>query len=209
MLRVVAGETVGGLAMVVLGVGVGAIVRVVAGRTAGRRPLPGSCEAACAAAALVAVSITTGAAVVGAAMFGWWCVCLSTVDLLVRRLPNVLTLGGAGTILGVAAATGHGRAAFAGALLLAAPLLITHLAVPRSVGAGDVKLALGLGAVTGLAGPSAVLLGALLPPVLTAGAALFLRLRETRRGGARAAPRVLPHGPSMCAAAALAAISTG
>ncbi|WP_367889058.1 hypothetical protein [Rhodococcus pyridinivorans] len=88
-----AGETVGELAMVVLGVGVGAIVRVVAGRTAGRRPLPGSCEAACAAAALVAVSITTGAAVVGAAMFGWWCVCLSAVDLLVRRLPNVLTLG--------------------------------------------------------------------------------------------------------------------
>ncbi|WP_346243117.1 hypothetical protein [Rhodococcus pyridinivorans] len=88
-------------------------------------------------------------------------------------------------------------------------MLITHLAVPRSVGAGDVKLALGLGAVTGLAGPSAVLLGALLPSVLTAGASLFLRLREARRGGVRAAPRVLPHGPSMCAAAALAVISTG
>jgi len=209
MLRVVTGET-GVLAMMVLGAGVGAIVRMVVGRTAGRRPPPGLCEAACAAVALVAVSVTTGtAAAVGAAMFGWWCVCLSAVDLLVRRLPNVLTLGGATTILGVAAATGLGRAAFAGAFLLAAPLLVTHLAVPRSMGAGDVKLALGLGAVTGLAGPSAVLVGALLPPVLTAGAALFLRLREAGRGGACAAPRALPHGPSMCAAAALAVISTG
>ncbi|MBS9372488.1 prepilin peptidase [Rhodococcus sp. B50] len=193
----------------VLGSGAGVIVRISAGRLARRRPPPALCELACAGVALVAVSATAGATTIGAAVFGWWCVCLSTVDVLVRRLPNVLTLGGAGAILGVAAATGHGRAAFAGALLLAAPLLITHLVVPRSLGAGDVKLALGLGAVTGLAGPGAVILVALLPPVLTAGAALFLRLRAIVRGGGEATPQVLPHGPSMCAAAVLASIPMG
>ncbi|MFX1757644.1 prepilin peptidase [Rhodococcus sp. As11] len=203
------GEATGVLATAVLGLGAGVIVRISAGLLARRRPPPGLCELACAGVALVVVAATAGATTIGVMVFGWWCVCLSTVDLLVRRLPNVLTLGGAGAILGVAAATGQGRAAFAGALLLAAPLLITHLTVPRSLGAGDVKLALGLGAVTGLAGPSAVLLGALLPPVLTAGAALFLRFRAAGRGGARVVPRALPHGPSMCAAAALASIVPG
>jgi len=158
---------------------------------------------------MLAATVATGAGIIAAALFGWWCVCASTVDLLARRLPNTLTLGGAAAALVAATATGHGRSALAGALLLTVPLLVAHLVAPWSLGAGDVKLALGLGAVTGTTGPGAVLLAALLPSVLTVLAALVVRLRERHRRTQGSGPRGLPHGPSMCVAAVTASILTG
>lgn len=124
---------------------------------------------------------------------GSWLLALSVVDLRRHRLPNVLTLPGAAAVLTVAALTGHGPAALTGALALALGYLVVHLLSPAGMGAGDVKLAVGVGALTGAFGAPAWLLAALGAPLLTAGWGL-----ATRR-------RVLPHGPAMCLATALAA----
>ena len=61
------------------------------------------------------------------------------------------------------------------------------------MGAGDVKLALGLGALTGAFGADVWLLGAVGAPALTALFGLLARVRT------------LPHGPSMCVASLAAA----
>lgn len=184
-------------------------MRVCAARLAGTRPRRGACEAVCAAGAATAATASTWPGAAGLALLIWWCVCAGCVDVLVRRLPNVLTLGGGAVIVTAAVAAGHGRAAVAGAVLLAAPLLVVHLVSPRSLGGGDVKLAIGLGAAAGVAGAPAWLLTALLPPLPTAVAALIVLARSRR-----AAPRgpravVVPHGPSMCAATVLALLVTG
>ena len=195
------GETVGVVTAVIIGAASGVGVRAVAGRLAGRRPPPVCCEAVCLLVAVLAGTTSAAAPALATTVFGCWCVCLSTVDLLVRRLPDVLTLGGAGAILGTAAMTGHGREAVIGAVLLATPLCVTHLAAPRSLGAGDVKLAVGLGAVAGTAGPVALLIGALLPPVLTIGAAMVVRVARGRCRRGNLGISTFPHGPSMCVAA--------
>lgn len=123
-----------------------------------------------------------------------WMLMLGAVDLLVRRLPNALTLPGAVVIVSAAVLAGSGRAAVGGALLLAGAYLVLYLAAPSGMGAGDVKLALGLGAATGVAGASAWLFAASLAPMFTAAIGLA-RGRTTRP---------IPHGPSMCAATAVA-----
>jgi leader peptidase (prepilin peptidase) / N-methyltransferase len=122
-----------------------------------------------------------------------WAAALTVHDLRRRRLPNALTLPGAVVILAVAAAHGRGPAAVCGALGLAALYLAVHVVAPGAMGAGDVKLAVGLGALTGAFGADVWLLGALGAPALTA---LF---------GLLAGVRTLPHGPSMCAASLVAA----
>ena len=122
-----------------------------------------------------------------------WAAALTIHDLRRRRLPNALTLPGAVLILGVAATQGRGQAALCGALALAALYLAVHLLAPAAMGAGDVKLAVGLGALTGAFGVDVWLLGALGAPVLTAVVGLLARVRT------------LPHGPSMCAASLAAA----
>ncbi|WP_084530635.1 prepilin peptidase [Nocardia miyunensis] len=126
-----------------------------------------------------------------------WCVLLSVIDLRERRLPDALTGPGAATVLGVAAATGRGTAAALGALLLAAPYLVIHLVFPAAFGAGDVKLALGLGAAAACGGAQVWVWAALTAPVLTALAGVVVRVRGHP---ARAAPadRSIPHGPAMC-----------
>ena len=88
-----------------------------------------------------------------------------------------------------------------GAAALAGLYLTVHLVAPAGMGAGDVKLAVGLGALTGGLGAPVWLLAALGAPVLTAllGTAVALR----RRG--RLAATVVPHGPSMCLASLAAA----
>lgn len=136
-----------------------------------------------------------------------WCVLLSVIDLRDRRLPNALTGAGAVTVLGVAAATGRGTAAIFGALLLAAPYLLIHLVFPAAFGAGDVKLAFGLGAAAACGGAQAWVWAALAAPVLTALAGMLVR---GRGHPARAAPadRALPHGPAMCLATLTALLLT-
>lgn len=122
-----------------------------------------------------------------------WMTALSVFDIRHRRLPNALTLPGAAAILLAAVVTGRGVPALAGAVALSALYLSVHLAAPAAMGAGDVKLAIGLGALTGCFGPDVWFVAALAAPLLTA-------LCGTA-GWARGA-RTVPHGPSMCLAAA-------
>lgn len=123
-----------------------------------------------------------------------WLAALSGYDLLCRRLPNWLTLPGAGAILVCAGVFGRALPAVIGAGVLAAVYLAVHLGAPTGMGAGDVKLALGLGALTGCFGVDVWVVAALGAPLLTAAAGLIARLGWS--------VGTVPHGPSMCAASA-------
>ncbi len=137
-----------------------------------------------------------GAVAVGVCVVGWF-VGLSWYDIRERRLPNWLTVPGAVAILTSAAAAGHGTPAVAGAVSLFAIYLGLHVVAPAAMGAGDVKLAVGIGALTGSFGVDVWVLAALGAPLLTAGWAVVIRVTS--------AERTVPHGPSMCVAAAAAA----
>jgi leader peptidase (prepilin peptidase)/N-methyltransferase len=119
---------------------------------------------------------------------------LSIYDVRQRRLPNALTLPGAVVVLGVAALAGHGSAALFGATALTALYLVVHLIAPTAMGAGDVKLAIGVGGLTGTFGVDVWVLAAVAAPLLTA---LWGILAPRPRSP-------VPHGPSMCVAAAAA-----
>ena len=125
-----------------------------------------------------------------------WLVALSCCDIRARRLPNALTLPGAGVILLAAGVAGRGLPALAGAVALAGVYLFVYLIAPAAMGAGDVKLAIGLGGLAGCFGAGVWFLAALVAPLLTA--LLGLGVRAT--SGASTAP----HGPSMCVATAVA-----
>ncbi|MFJ9588568.1 prepilin peptidase [Streptomyces acidicola] len=93
-------------------------------------------------------------------------VLLTLVDLRVQRLPDPLTLPLAGTalvLLGAAALlpehAGEWRTALFGALALGGFYFLFFLIRPIALGFGDVKLALGLGAVLGWYGWGALFLG--------------------------------------------------
>src|SRR5258705_6169576 len=122
-----------------------------------------------------------------------WFGALTVYDIRQRRLPNALTLPGAAVVLAVAMVTGRGVPALIGALALALLYLGVHLVAPAGMGAGDVKLAIGVGALTGSLGLDAWVLAALTAPLLTAGLAC---VALCRRSGS-----TVPHGPSMCVAA--------
>jgi leader peptidase (prepilin peptidase)/N-methyltransferase len=125
-----------------------------------------------------------------------WFTALSVCDVREQRLPNALTLPGAVVVLVAAAAAGRGPAALAGAAGLAGCYLVIHLISPAGLGAGDVKLAIGVGALAGAFGPDVWLLAALAAPLLTALWAIGAGLRRETGG--------IPHGPSMCVATAAA-----
>ncbi|MCH6168319.1 prepilin peptidase [Pseudonocardia alaniniphila] len=127
----------------------------------------------------------------------WFGVAAGAVDLAHRRLPDALTLPALPAALLLLLPLGptavlHG---LAGAAVAVGAHGAVHLAVPRAMGAGDVKLAAPLGAVLAAAGWPALVLAALLAAALTA--VLGIAGISTRRLGRRAA---LPHGPSMLAA---------
>ena len=94
-------------------------------------------------------------------------------------------------------AAARAAVALLGGLALAGLYLLVHLADPTGIGAGDVKLALGLGALTGAYGFPAWFLGALGAALLTVvvGVVAILRHHST----------CVPHGPSMCVASLAAA----
>lgn len=119
-----------------------------------------------------------------------WMGALSCYDVRQRRLPNLLTLPGAAAILLGGAATGHGPPAIAGAAALGGTYLLVHLLAPAAMGAGDVKLAIGLGGLAGCFGAEVWFLAALGAPPLTALVGVV--------GGVRR----VPHGPAMCLATA-------
>lgn len=140
-----------------------------------------------------------------------WCATLSCIDLRQRRLPNALTMPGAIAVLGYGYAVGRPVAAGLGALLLATPYLFVHVLSPAALGAGDVKLAVGLGAATALGGAQSWVWAALAAPMITASAGVGLLLAQAAR------PRDSPnsdlsvgpvaHGPAMCAASLLALLA--
>ncbi len=129
--------------------------------------------------------------IAGWVVVGLWLLILTIVDVREHRLPNALTLPGAAIVLAVAAGCGRGLPALAGAAALAGCYLVIHLLSPAGMGAGDVKLALGTGALTGAFGPLPWTVAAIGAPVLTV---LFV-IASGRR--------TIPHGPAMCGATAL------
>jgi leader peptidase (prepilin peptidase)/N-methyltransferase len=128
-----------------------------------------------------------------------WFAVLSCYDIRQRRLPNALTLPGAAAVLLACAVAGRVVPALAGAAALAGLYLLVHLAAPAAMGAGDVKLAIGVGGLTGCLGVDVWFLAALAAPLLTA--LLGLGMGAVTTGGVGA----VPHGPSMCLASAGAA----
>ena len=121
-----------------------------------------------------------------------WVLALTVWDLRTHRLPDALTLPPAAIVLAFATAAGHGVAALVGGLGLAACYLVVHLIDPAGMGAGDVTLALGLGALTATFGTTAWTLAAAGAPLLT-----VIWAATTGR-------QAVPHGPAMCAASASA-----
>ncbi|MBO0871203.1 MAG: prepilin peptidase, partial [Micromonosporaceae bacterium] len=113
-----------------------------------------------------------------------------------------------GVLLAVAAAVQHApgsllRAGSGGAVLGLGYLALALVSGGR-LGMGDVKLAALLGVLLGWAGWPAVLLGALLPYVLSGPIVLVLLLaRRVRRG------TQLPFAPPMLAGALLALVLAG
>jgi leader peptidase (prepilin peptidase) / N-methyltransferase len=135
-----------------------------------------------------------GAGVAAVCVLGWL-VALSVYDLCERRLPNWLTMPGAIVILATAAVHGRGAAAALGAVALFALYAVVHLVSPAALGAGDVKLAIGIGALTATFGADVWLLTGLGAQVLTA---LWAVVVVLRRSG-----QTVPHGLSMCLAAVM------
>ncbi len=136
----------------------------------------------------------------------WFAVALTAADLLYRRLPNALTLTAylATAIALTFAARESGDSILWGALLGCLLFLGLHAVIhwwrPRSLGAGDVKLAGTLGAVLG-----AIDLAAL--PMASMGAAvLSLMLRFTRRPAWRTG---VPHGPGLLVSTCVIALFPG
>jgi leader peptidase (prepilin peptidase)/N-methyltransferase len=125
-----------------------------------------------------------------------WLTALSVYDIRERRLPNWLTMPGAAVILATAAIQGRGAAALLGALALFAIYALAHVVSPTAIGAGDVKLAIGIGALTASLGSDVWLLSALGAPLLTGAWAVIEVLRRSAQ--------TVPHGPSMCLAAVTA-----
>jgi leader peptidase (prepilin peptidase) / N-methyltransferase len=125
-----------------------------------------------------------------------WMAALTGYDVRQCRLPNWLTVPGFAVIMLVAAGSRHGPAAALGAAALTTVYLLVHLLAPTAMGAGDVKLALGLGALTGCFGADVWLLAAIAAPLLTAVVGMVARLGWSAT--------TVPHGPSMCLASAAA-----
>jgi len=136
-----------------------------------------------------------GAGAAGVCVLVWF-VVLCWYDVRERRLPNRLTVPGAVAVLTCAAVAGHGVSAAVGAATLFGIYLALHLIVPTGMGAGDVKLAIGIGALTGAFGVDVWALAAMAAPLMTAVWAILARLVS--------AERTVPHGPSMCVTAAVA-----
>ncbi|MQY35494.1 hypothetical protein SRB17_34720 [Streptomyces sp. RB17] len=130
-------------------------------------------------------------------------VLLAVVDFRVQRLPDPLTLplaASALALLGLAALlpehAGHWLTALYGALVLGAGYYALYLINQAGMGFGDVKLAVGMGAVLGWYGWPTVLLGAFAGFLL--GALYGAVLVVVRRAGRKTA---IPFGPFLLAGA--------
>ncbi|MDT0387601.1 prepilin peptidase [Streptomyces sp. DSM 41921] len=132
-------------------------------------------------------------------------VLLTVVDFRVRRLPDPLTLPFAAAALALLGLTalvpehaGEWTTALLGSLALGGGYFVLFLVNPAGMGFGDVKLALGAGAVLGWYGWPTVMLGTFAGFLLGAlyGAALVLTRRATRK-------TAIPFGPFLITGALL------
>ncbi|GGN86082.1 prepilin peptidase [Streptomyces albiflavescens] len=130
-------------------------------------------------------------------------VLLAVVDFGVQRLPDVLTLplaGAALALLGVVAVVpehaGEWLTALFGALALGGGYFVLFLVNPNGMGFGDVKLALGLGALLGWYGWSVVFLGTFAGFLF--GGLYGMGLVMVRRAGRKTS---IPFGPFLIAGA--------
>lgn len=132
-------------------------------------------------------------------MLAWVGVLLGAADIVVRRLPDALTLAAypVVVVLLVVAAAGVGNAdllvrALGGALLWAGGYAAVRLIAPGALGGGDVKLAGSLGALAAASSWPGLLLAVLAASALTVAVAMPARMFGYRD---------VPHGPAMLAAA--------
>jgi leader peptidase (prepilin peptidase)/N-methyltransferase len=130
-------------------------------------------------------------------------VLLAVVDFRVQRLPDVLTLPLAGlalVLLGVMALVpehaGKWPTALFGSLVLGGAYFLLFLVNPNGMGFGDVKLALGIGAVLGWYGWGTVVLGTFAGFLF--GGLYGLGLVLMRRAGRKTS---IPFGPFLIAGA--------
>jgi leader peptidase (prepilin peptidase)/N-methyltransferase len=130
-------------------------------------------------------------------------VLLAVVDFRVQRLPDVLTLPLAGAALALLAAVaavpehaGEWLTALFGALALGGAYFLLFLINPHGMGFGDVKLALGLGALLGWYGWSVVFLGTFAGFLF--GGLYGMGLVVVRRAGRKTS---IPFGPFLIAGA--------
>ncbi|WP_405817357.1 A24 family peptidase [Streptomyces sp. NBC_01390] len=124
-------------------------------------------------------------------------VLLAVVDFRVQRLPDPLTLplaAAALVLLGVAALlpehAGDWLTSLLGALALGGAYFVLFLISPNGMGFGDVKLALGLGAILGWYGWGSVVLGTFAGFLF--GGLYGLALVVARRAGRKTS---IPFGP--------------
>ncbi|MGJ9372364.1 prepilin peptidase [Nesterenkonia sp. CF4.4] len=153
-----------------------------------------------ASAGLGAVTVAHSAAELAAfAAAGVGCSLLVVIDLMVRRLPDVLVASTAVALLvplAVAAGVSDEWSAFGRSLLAAVVLLIGYfllaLIAPSGLGLGDVKFAFLIGAFLGWFGWPYVAVGTVLGFVINGVVALVVLV------GRRAGPDTqVPFGPSM------------
>jgi leader peptidase (prepilin peptidase)/N-methyltransferase len=137
------------------------------------------------------------------------------VDIIERRLPNQIIVASALTLaIGLALSSSSALASNValGVVVLAGPLLLMHLASPRSMGFGDVKMAMVLGAAVGAVHWQLALVTIALAAGASATVALFRRMSEIAFGpglvGA-AAFSLLAHPVMLSPAALDSTISIG
>jgi leader peptidase (prepilin peptidase)/N-methyltransferase len=138
-------------------------------------------------------------------------ICLTAIDLDVRRLPNAIVLPAypiLATLLTGAALVEHDPAALLRAGIGAAGLFGFYFGLaflyPAGMGFGDVKLAGLIGGVLGFLSYSALLIGAF--AAFFIGSAVGLLVIASRRGTGKTA---IPFGPFMITAALLAFFAGG
>lgn len=209
--RTTAGAMVGAVAYGGVGIAAGAAARsLLAGLRRGTRVRAPICELATAALWAVIGGLWGAGRLPSAwvpALLGlaWLGVAAGLVDVRHRRLPDTLTTPAAciaPLILLPLGPVAAGRGLL-GALVAVVGYGLVHLLWPAALGLGDVKLAAPLGAVLGAGSWAALAIAAVGAAVLTGAAGLLLVWAGRAPPGA-----VVPHGPSMLAAAWLVTLAT-